>query len=62
MALLAVGPAGRRTRVPVALPKQVKRRLVNFGVKEVEYPDPARFYFQAPGGQTFRLAPEDGGI
>jgi hypothetical protein len=34
----------------------------NGGVKEVEYPDKSRFYFQAPGGQVFRLAPEDGGI
>ena len=41
---------------------EVKRRLIEFGVKEVEYPDKGRFYFQAPGGQVFRLAPEDGGI
>ena len=40
----------------------VKRRLIDFGVKEVAYPDKTRFYFQAPGGQVFRLAPEDGGI
>jgi hypothetical protein len=42
--------------------QEVKRRLVEFGVKEVEYPDQSRFYFQAPGGQVFRLAAEDGGI
>jgi hypothetical protein len=43
--------------------EQVKRRLIAFGVKEVDYPDnTARFYFQAPGGQVFRLAAEDGGI
>ena len=41
---------------------EVKRLLVEFGVKEVEYPDKTRFYFQAPGGQVFRLAPEDGDI
>lgn len=41
---------------------EVKRRLIEFGVKEVEYPDKTRFYFHAPGGQVFRLAPEDGGI
>jgi hypothetical protein len=41
---------------------EVKRQLVEFGVKEVEYPDKTRFYFQAPGGQVFRLAPVDGGI
>ena len=40
----------------------VKRRLIEFGVKEVEYSDKSRFYFQAPGGQVFRLAPDDGGI
>jgi hypothetical protein len=39
-----------------------KQRLVEFGVKEVDYPDTTRFYFQAPGGQVFRLAPEDGRI
>jgi hypothetical protein len=42
--------------------EDVKRRLIEFGVKEVKYPDESRFYFQAPGGQVFRLAPEDGGI
>jgi len=40
----------------------LKQRLVDFGVKEVDYSDKSRFYFQAPGGQVFRLAPEDGGI
>ena len=41
-----------------------KRRLVSFGVDEVEYEDPSRFqdpyprfFFHAPGGQVFRLAP-----
>jgi len=34
--------------------EEVKRRLVDFGVKEVDYPDTNRFYFQAPGGQVFR--------
>jgi len=42
--------------------EDVKRRLVEFGVTEVDYQDKSRFYFQAPGGQVFRLAPEDGGI
>jgi hypothetical protein len=40
----------------------VKQRLIEFGVKEVDYSDKTRFYFQAPGGQVFRLAPQDGGI
>jgi hypothetical protein len=40
----------------------VQKRLLEFGVKEVDYVDKSRFYFQAPGGQVFRLAPEEGGI
>jgi catechol 2,3-dioxygenase-like lactoylglutathione lyase family enzyme len=39
-----------------------KARLEAFGVTLVEWPDPTRFYFQAPGGQVFRLAPMDGGL
>ncbi len=41
-----------------------KERLLSFGVTEIEYDDPSRiaepyprFFFQAPGGQVFRLAP-----
>jgi hypothetical protein len=41
-----------------------KARLQSFGVTEVVYDDPSRFaepyprfFFQAPGGQVFRLAP-----
>jgi hypothetical protein len=37
-------------------------RLQAFGVHPVNYPDTTRFFFQAPGGQAFRLAPLDGGI
>jgi hypothetical protein len=43
---------------------QWKERLQRFGVTEIEYDDPSRFaqpyprfFFQAPGGQVFRLAP-----
>jgi hypothetical protein len=43
---------------------QWKGRLQRFGVTEIEYDDPSRFadpyprfFFQAPGGQVFRLAP-----
>jgi extradiol dioxygenase family protein len=43
-------------------PAAWKARLQAFGVREVGYPDPTRFYFQAPGGQVFRLAPMDGGL
>jgi len=42
--------------------EEVKRRLIEFGVKEVDCPDKTRFFFQAPGGQVFRLAPAEGGI
>lgn len=45
---------------------QWKERLQSFGVTEIEYDDPSRFaepyprfFFQAPGGQVFRLAPLD---
>jgi hypothetical protein len=41
-----------------------KERLQRFGVTEIKYDDPsrfaepyARFFFQAPGGHVFRLAP-----
>jgi catechol 2,3-dioxygenase-like lactoylglutathione lyase family enzyme len=46
----------------VAEPAALKSRLQAFGVTEVSYPDPTRFFFQAPGGQVFRLAPLDGGM
>src|ERR1700724_3015587 len=43
---------------------QWKQRLQRFGVTEIKYDDPSRFaepylrfFFQAPGGQVFRLAP-----
>jgi hypothetical protein len=43
---------------------QWKERLQKFGVTEIPYEDPSRFaepyprfFFQAPGGQVFRLAP-----
>lgn len=37
-------------------PDELKKRLIDFGVKKVDYPDPDHFYFQAPGGQVYRLA------
>ena len=39
-----------------------RERLREFGVAELPYADTSRVYFQAPGGQVFRLAPLDGGI
>ncbi len=48
--------------IKVADPEEAKRRLLEFGVREVNYVDKSRFFFQAPGGQVFRLTPLDGGI
>lgn len=42
--------------------EEIRKKLIAFGVKEVAYPDTTRFYFQAPGGQVFRLAHEADGI
>ena len=35
--------------------EEMRRKIVAFGVKVLEVPDP-HLYFQAPGGQVFRLA------
>ncbi len=43
-------------------PEAMRARLETFGVDAVDFPDPTRFYFQAPGGQVYRLAPLDGGL
>jgi hypothetical protein len=36
-----------------------KKKILAFGVKEVNSQDKAHLYFQAPGGQVFRLAGTD---
>lgn len=36
----------------------MRRRIVDFGVKVLEIPDP-HLYFQAPGGQVFKLVAID---
>jgi hypothetical protein len=41
-----------RTKDPVEL----KGSILKFGLKEMTYEDKEHFYFQAPGGQVFRLA------
>ena len=43
-------------------PAAWKPRLIAFGVTPVDFPDSTRFFFAAPGGQVFRLAPLDGGL
>lgn len=48
--------------IKVADPDATKEQLKAFGVAEVDFADKTRFYFQAPGGQVFRLAPLDGGL
>jgi len=35
--------------------EDMKRKILAFGVKEIETWDKAHLYFQAPGGQVFRL-------
>ncbi len=36
-------------------PEELKNKILEFGIKEIEYWDKEHFYFQAPGGQVFRL-------
>jgi hypothetical protein len=36
-------------------PEELKQRVLAFGINEVEFWDKEHFYFQAPGGQVFRL-------
>ena len=38
--------------------EEMRRKIVDFGVKVVEIPDP-HLYFQAPGGQVFKLVGTD---
>jgi catechol 2,3-dioxygenase-like lactoylglutathione lyase family enzyme len=37
-------------------PDALKPSILDFGIAEIEYCDKEHFYFQAPGGQVFRLA------
>jgi hypothetical protein len=37
----------------------MKQKIIAFGVKEVNSRDKAHLYFQAPGGQVFRLVGTD---
>ena len=49
---------GTWLEIMTADPDGLKSRLLTFGVKEVEYWDKHHFYFHAPGGPVFRIAPE----
>ena len=37
-------------------PEDLKKRLRQFGVKDIEYKDKNHFYFHAPGGQIYRVS------
>lgn len=37
------------------LQEELKQKILKFGIKEINYRDKQHFYFQAPGGQIFRL-------
>jgi hypothetical protein len=65
MAAEALSEAGLKAtwlEIKVEDPGVWKARLLAFGVREVAYADPTRFYFQAPGGAVFRVAPMDDGL
>jgi hypothetical protein len=36
-------------------PESMKLKILDFGIGEIDYFDKAHFYFQAPGGQVYRL-------
>lgn len=43
-------------------PKALKARILEFGIQQVPFWDKEHFYFQAPGGQVFRLAGKTEGM
>lgn len=36
-------------------PEELRQKILDFGIKGIEFWDKEHFYFQAPGGQVFRL-------
>jgi catechol 2,3-dioxygenase-like lactoylglutathione lyase family enzyme len=36
-------------------PEALKQKIVAFGVKQIQHWDKEHFYFQAPGGQAYRI-------
>ncbi len=36
-------------------PEGLKKKILDFGIVEIDFWDKEHFYFQAPGGQVFRL-------
>jgi len=45
--------------VRVDHPEELERKIVAFGAREIDFFDKMHFYFQAPGGQVFRLIGKD---
>jgi hypothetical protein len=41
-------------------PGEFQAKVEAFGIERMHYDDQGHFYFQAPGGQVFRIAPLDG--
>ena len=41
--------------LPIEHPKELKHKILKFGIKELKYWDMEHFYLQASGGQIFRL-------
>jgi catechol 2,3-dioxygenase-like lactoylglutathione lyase family enzyme len=41
--------------------EEMKQKILAFGAKKLDVPDP-HFYFQAPGGQVFKLVGIDGDL
>jgi hypothetical protein len=37
-------------------PEELKENILKFGIQGIEFWDKQHFYFQAPGGQVFRIA------
>jgi catechol 2,3-dioxygenase-like lactoylglutathione lyase family enzyme len=60
--VLAVSDYEKATwlEIKVADPDGTRKQLETFGVEVVDFAAKTRFYFKAPGGQVYRLAPLDG--
>jgi hypothetical protein len=41
-------------------PEELREEILKFGIPGIEFRDKEHFYFQAPGGQVFRLAGANG--
>jgi hypothetical protein len=48
--------------IKVPDPAAFQSRVQALGVTAIPFSDTSRFYFHAPGGQVFRIAPMEGGV